>query len=320
MEVGFNVHLAIRNTFFDVVDEDAETLRRPRSLSDSLLGFNPSGSLCELGPIDRSSRKDPSSTYTGSLTIDSDCDSEKMDFTQDAKPQPCKSSHEGSLKTPRLSAIHAVLGSDCMILMPLDDEENPHHSPSNDSFKAHSDPTIYTACDKEWKLPRLDNKKQQDQADNKIEFDRMGSVGALLHNTGECEPCAWNWKPGGCKNGASCLFCHLCAEGVLKQRRKQLERCRKLERQARRGTLTMELPGTPLQPALIDGGAQSQPSMSVSKAALWQHSVSSVNEEHGYTEEKFYTAEGVARQISRPTPSVKLAKPKGAVKGSQFPI
>jgi len=244
----------------------------------------------------------------------------KMDFTQDAKPQPYKSSHEGSLKTLRLSAFDAVLGSDCMTPMPLDDEENPHQSPSNNSFKAHSDPTICTACDNEWKLPTLDNKKPQDLADSKIELERMGSVGAVLHNIGECEPCAWYWRPGGCKNGASCLFCHLCAEGVLKQRRKQLERFRKLARQARKGTLTMELPGTPHDSALIDPGAQSQPSMSISKVALWQHSVSSVNEQHGYTEEKFYTAKGVPRQIGSPTPSVKRAKPKWAMKVSQFPI
>mmetsp|Transcript_33918 Transcript_33918/g.65632 ORF Transcript_33918/g.65632 Transcript_33918/m.65632 type:complete len:295 (-) Transcript_33918:134-1018(-) len=50
---------------------------------------------------------------------------------------------------------------------------------------------------------------------------RVPSIGALGHNTGTCKPCAWNWKPGGCVNGTSCEFCHMCDRVELKLRRKQ---------------------------------------------------------------------------------------------------
>jgi len=45
------------------------------------------------------------------------------------------------------------------------------------------------------------------------------SVGSLLHGAG-CRPCAWFWKPGGCKNGEECCHCHLCPRGEVKARKK----------------------------------------------------------------------------------------------------
>jgi len=46
------------------------------------------------------------------------------------------------------------------------------------------------------------------------------SAGSDLHHLGQCSPCAWNWRPAGCVNGSHCLFCHMCLEGEIKQRRK----------------------------------------------------------------------------------------------------
>lgn len=40
------------------------------------------------------------------------------------------------------------------------------------------------------------------------------------HGSGLCRPCAWYWRPQGCKNGSSCGYCHLCPEGELKSRKK----------------------------------------------------------------------------------------------------
>lgn len=49
----------------------------------------------------------------------------------------------------------------------------------------------------------------------------MPNIGSALHwNDGRCDPCAWYWKPGGCRNGQSCTRCHLCPPGALKERRK----------------------------------------------------------------------------------------------------
>jgi len=46
------------------------------------------------------------------------------------------------------------------------------------------------------------------------------SVGSALHGTGECRPCAWFWKPGGCRNGSDCMHCHSCPEGEIRSRKK----------------------------------------------------------------------------------------------------
>mmetsp|Transcript_82138 Transcript_82138/g.129371 ORF Transcript_82138/g.129371 Transcript_82138/m.129371 type:complete len:212 (-) Transcript_82138:54-689(-) len=46
------------------------------------------------------------------------------------------------------------------------------------------------------------------------------SAGSKLHGTGKCRPCAWFWKPGGCRNGADCCHCHLCPEDEIKNRKK----------------------------------------------------------------------------------------------------
>jgi len=46
------------------------------------------------------------------------------------------------------------------------------------------------------------------------------SHGSILHKTGNCQPCAWYWKSGGCQKGKACTRCHSCPDGELKARRK----------------------------------------------------------------------------------------------------
>mmetsp|Transcript_31384 Transcript_31384/g.57618 ORF Transcript_31384/g.57618 Transcript_31384/m.57618 type:complete len:553 (+) Transcript_31384:54-1712(+) len=48
----------------------------------------------------------------------------------------------------------------------------------------------------------------------------LPSQGSERHGTGECRPCAWFWKPEGCRNGADCFHCHLCPFGELKARKR----------------------------------------------------------------------------------------------------
>lgn len=50
---------------------------------------------------------------------------------------------------------------------------------------------------------------------------RLASIGSAEHSTGNCKPCAFFWKPGGCLNGQLCCHCHLCPGGAVKQRKKQ---------------------------------------------------------------------------------------------------
>jgi hypothetical protein len=47
-----------------------------------------------------------------------------------------------------------------------------------------------------------------------------GSAGSALHGSGECKPCAWFWKPQGCKWGAECFYCHTCQASELRKRKK----------------------------------------------------------------------------------------------------
>mmetsp|Transcript_136630 Transcript_136630/g.323695 ORF Transcript_136630/g.323695 Transcript_136630/m.323695 type:complete len:514 (-) Transcript_136630:14-1555(-) len=44
--------------------------------------------------------------------------------------------------------------------------------------------------------------------------------GSRHHGGGECNPCAWYWKPQGCLRGKECGYCHLCPEGEVKLRKK----------------------------------------------------------------------------------------------------
>jgi len=44
--------------------------------------------------------------------------------------------------------------------------------------------------------------------------------GSALHVDGNCKPCAWFWKAGGCMNGKDCMHCHLCPKEELKARKK----------------------------------------------------------------------------------------------------
>merc|ERR1712113_1307030 len=39
------------------------------------------------------------------------------------------------------------------------------------------------------------------------------SLKLVAHDNGLCKPCAWFWKPEGCKNGLECEFCHVCRAG-----------------------------------------------------------------------------------------------------------
>jgi len=70
------------------------------------------------------------------------------------------------------------------------------------------------------------------------------SVGSSGHNSGDCKPCAWHWKPGGCIKGPSCGFCHMCPEGVLKAckrlKQKELKRYKAQQRAAAAAAAAIE--------------------------------------------------------------------------------
>lgn len=59
----------------------------------------------------------------------------------------------------------------------------------------------------------------------------MWSIGSAGHDAGECQPCAWFWKPQGCLGGAECLRCHICPNGEVVNRK----RAKHTQRRAGRG-------------------------------------------------------------------------------------
>lgn len=74
------------------------------------------------------------------------------------------------------------------------------------------------------------------------------SAGSALHATGECRPCAWHWKKGGCSNGSSCTFCHICDQDELSRRKKdKVARLRATKAEERFGTANGGIP-TPETP------------------------------------------------------------------------
>jgi len=54
------------------------------------------------------------------------------------------------------------------------------------------------------------------------------SAGSALHGTGKCEPCAWFYKPNGCRNAANCDYCHRCPDGEVKTRKRQKNAMKRL--------------------------------------------------------------------------------------------
>mmetsp|Transcript_13122 Transcript_13122/g.30788 ORF Transcript_13122/g.30788 Transcript_13122/m.30788 type:complete len:169 (+) Transcript_13122:42-548(+) len=89
--------------------------------------------------------------------------------------------------------------------------------------KCNSDPLPSSASECSCSIQSESEKSSQTRADS----DRSGigpgiqwSEGARLHPE-QCKPCAWNWKPSGCSKGEKCAFCHMCAEGELKRKRKE---------------------------------------------------------------------------------------------------
>jgi len=54
----------------------------------------------------------------------------------------------------------------------------------------------------------------------KLGSPELPSVGSLGHHINRCKPCAFVQR-NGCSNGVQCSFCHMCAPGEKKRRRKE---------------------------------------------------------------------------------------------------
>ena len=50
---------------------------------------------------------------------------------------------------------------------------------------------------------------------------QFASAASARHRAGRCKPCAFVHHQGGCTNGLSCEFCHLCGPDEIKTRKRQ---------------------------------------------------------------------------------------------------
>ena len=51
----------------------------------------------------------------------------------------------------------------------------------------------------------------------------LPSVGSSGHHTGDCKPCSFLYSAQGCRNGPTCMFCHLCDRSEKKRRQKLMK-------------------------------------------------------------------------------------------------
>ena len=104
--------------------------------------------------------------------------------------------------------------------------------------------------------PTLGHKEDAD-ADVEVPDRQLSmSVGAQLHGTGECKPCAWFWKPKGCQNGEECRHCHLCLRGEIRQRKKAKDK-----HATPQNASSHDLdPATPMEPLKVEIGGEAQKS------------------------------------------------------------
>jgi len=58
------------------------------------------------------------------------------------------------------------------------------------------------------------------------------NTGSLLHQVGQCSPCAWFWKPAGCFRGDACRYCHLCPQSEVRERKRAKNAVLRAQRQA----------------------------------------------------------------------------------------
>lgn len=101
------------------------------------------------------------------------------------------------------------------------------------------------------------------------------SHGSVLHVEGSCRPCAWFWKPSGCKNGQNCGHCHLCPSSEIKSRKR-----------AKQTILRLGL-ATPKDAESYDPRAAM--AMATAEIEVTQHSRASPGKSQGSDQETAYT-------------------------------
>merc|ERR1719174_1109162 len=71
------------------------------------------------------------------------------------------------------------------------------------------------------------------------EQQALPSIGALLHDTGKCRPCAFFHREQGCLNGKECNHCHACPSQELKMRKMEKIAARKTKQGVKAATPKM---------------------------------------------------------------------------------
>lgn len=150
------------------------------------------------------------------------------------------------------------------------------------------------------------------------------SIGSVFHNTGNCKPCAWFWKPLGCENSHECQHCHLCPEGAIRTRKKAI----KSLRAEAKTSAELELEGQIQEESLVEAAdasafdARESPTASTSADRAGEAQLASLLEEEAGPCESLgaQLSDGIVEQTaSLDSPSGHLPHGGFAPRGSAIP-
>eukprot|EP00438_Fugacium_kawagutii_P008869 Skav200651 [mRNA] locus=scaffold2539:137414:138922:+ [translate_table: standard] len=172
-----------------------------------------------------------------------------------------------ALRVDRNDVNESDKGSDASELSPLRGAETPGSRRRDVKLRKKAKLAAMRGATPSSTTSLSPTKGQIDDIDIEVP-DRLPSmsVGAALHGTGECKPCAWFWKPKGCQNGEECRHCHLCPQGEIRQRKKMKDRSARNGGYSEEGILSMpmeplkvELPGVTQEFDALQVGALEEP-------------------------------------------------------------
>lgn len=216
-----NVQLRVQNTFLHVVDVNIESQKLSRSHSESSLDDSRSRRSSEI-PTDG-----PSSLSRPMVAVGPEHYVASGNLAQEP-PVP-----------PRMvAATPEGLGQNILISTGSESSSIINSSQTVPIISAGSQSAGSQSGQVPWLAPDIAEVDYWDRDGPSSEYSESAdqetvveaaawSEGSKLHKSGECRPCAWNWKPSGCVKENRCEFCHQCGQDVLKsglKARKQAQR------------------------------------------------------------------------------------------------
>jgi len=105
------------------------------------------------------------------------------------------------------------------------------HGQEDTEDNADPESVPLTNSDEELDVESTNDDKEKSEVNDGTEEENNWSIDGSKHEAGQCKPCGWHHKPGGCSKGKPCEFCHLCGVHALKSKKKaRIQRCKLVRR------------------------------------------------------------------------------------------